>query len=137
MRITEVVDTLNQCISLPGEIYLLVGQYLLQQCMVHGCVALNQLQYLLQVGEQTDTMLEKLLLRLNEQGLEVSSPCAVNKEQLLVEALWPRLHQAWKEKELWGGCRELDSEVQENRDHAKLCLQACKRLGSARLPGRF
>ena len=85
MRITEVVDTLNQCISLPGEIYLLVGQYLLQQCMVHGCVALNQLQYLLQVGEQTETMLEKLLLGLNEQGLEVSNPWVVTQEQLLVE----------------------------------------------------
>ena len=49
-----------------------------------------------------------------------------------MEALWPRLHQAWKEKERWGGCRELDAEVQENWDNAKLCLQACKMLGSAR-----
>ena len=76
-------------------------------------------------------MLEKLLLRLNEQGLEVSSPWAVNQEQLLVEALWPRLHQACKEKERWRGCRELDAEVQENWDHAKLCLQACKSQRSA------
>ena len=53
--------------------------------------ALNQLQYLLQVGEHTETMLEMLLLRLNEQGLEV---WVVNAEQSLVEMLWPRLHQA-------------------------------------------
>ena len=56
-------------------------------------------------------MLEKLLLRLNEQGLEISSPWVANQEQLVVEALWPRHHQAWKEKERWGGCRELDAEV--------------------------
>ena len=97
MWIREAVDTLDQCISLPGEISRIVGQYLLQQCIAHGCVALNQLQYLLQVGEKAETMLEKLLLRLNEQGLEVSSPWVVNQEQLVVEALWPRLHQAWKE----------------------------------------
>ena len=32
------------------------------------------------------------------KGLEISSPWVVNQEQLVVEALWPRLHQAWKEK---------------------------------------
>jgi hypothetical protein len=61
-------------------------------------VALNQYQYLLQVGEQTETMLEELLLRLNEQGLAVSSSWVVNQEHLLFEVLWPRLHQAWREK---------------------------------------
>jgi hypothetical protein len=66
------------------------------------------------VGEQTETMLEKLLLRLNEQGLEVSSPRVVDQEQLLVEVLWPRLHQAWREKERWCGCSELDRVVQDN-----------------------
>ncbi len=49
--------------------------------------ALNQLQYLLQVGDQTETMLEKLLLRLNEQGLEVSSPWVLDQEHLLAEVL--------------------------------------------------
>ena len=58
----------------------------------------------------------------------------VTQEHLLVEVLWPRLHQAWKEKERWEGCRELDAEVQENWDNAKLCLQACKKLDSARPP---
>ncbi len=53
------------------------------------------------MGEQTDMMLEKLLLRLNEQGLEVSSPLVVNQEQLSVEVLGPRLHQALREKERW------------------------------------
>ncbi len=74
MWIREALDTLDQCISLPGEISLIVWHYLLQQCLAQLCVALNQLQYLLQVEDQTETMLEKLLLRLNEQGLEFSSP---------------------------------------------------------------
>ncbi len=96
------MDTLDQCLSLPGEIAQIVRHYLLQQCIAHGCVALNQLKYLLQVGEHMETMLEKLLLRLNEQGLEVSSPWVVNAEQSLVEMLWPRLHQAWRGIERWG-----------------------------------
>jgi hypothetical protein len=132
--IREALDTLDQCISLPGEISLIVGYHLLQQCLAHGCVALNQLQYLLPVGEQTETMLEKLLLRLNEQGLEVSSTWVVDQEQLLVEVLWPRLHQAWREGERWGGCRELDTAVQDNWDDAKLCLHACRKLGRSQPP---
>ena len=52
----------------------------------------------------------------------------------MVVVLSPRLHQAWMEKERWGGWRDLDAEVQENWDNAKLCLQACKKLGSARPP---
>ncbi len=72
-------------------------------------------------------MLEKLLLRLNEQGLEVSSPWVLEQEQLLVEVLWPRIHQAWKEKERWGGCRELDTTVQDKWDGAKLCSKHLER----------
>ena len=98
MWIREAVDTLDQCMSLPGGISQIVRQYLVQECIAHGCVALNQL-LVTQMGERTETMLEKPLLRLNEQGLEISSPWVVNQEQLVVEALWPRLHQAWKEKE--------------------------------------
>ncbi len=71
---------------------LIVGHSLLQQFLAHGCVALNQLQYLLHVGDQTETILEKLLLRLNEQGLQVSSPWVLDQEHLLVEVLWPRIH---------------------------------------------
>jgi hypothetical protein len=134
MWIREALDTLDQCISLPGEISLIVGHYLLQQCLAHGCVALNQLQYLLQVGDQTETMLEKLLLRLNEQGLEVFSPWVLDQEQLLAEVLWPRIHQAWREKERWGGCRELDTTVQDNWDGARLCLQALRKLGRSQPP---
>ncbi len=79
-------------------------------------------------------MLEELLLRLNEQGLEVSSPWVLDQEQLLVEVLWPRLHQAWREKERWDGCRELDTTVQDNWEGAKLCLQALRKLGRSQLP---
>jgi hypothetical protein len=45
--------------------------------------------------------------------------------------LWPRIHQAWREKERWGGCRELDTTVQDNWDGSKLCLQALRKLGSS------
>ena len=72
-QIREVLDTLYQWISLPEECSRTVGQYLLHQCISQGCITLNQLQYLLQVGEQAKTMLEKFLLRLNEQGLDFSA----------------------------------------------------------------
>ncbi len=49
MWIREALDTLDWCISLPGEISWIVGHYLLQQCIAHGFVALYQLQYLLLV----------------------------------------------------------------------------------------
>ena len=49
----------------------------------------------------------------------------------LVEILWPSLHQAWKKKEHWGGCNELDATVQEHWDGAKRCLQAYKKVGCA------
>ena len=71
---------------------------------------------------------------MNEQGLEVSSPWVLDQEQLLVEVIWPRIHQAWREKELWGGCRELDTTVQDNWDGAKLCLQALRKLGRSQPP---
>jgi hypothetical protein len=54
-------------------------KYLMQQCSVHGCHAPNQLQLLLRVGK-ADTVLEPLPARLDEQGLEISSPRAANDD---------------------------------------------------------
>ena len=72
--ILEVLDVLDQCVSLPGEISRLVTYHLQQLCVDHGCYALNQLQYLLRVGGVAESVFELLLLRLDEQGLSISSP---------------------------------------------------------------
>ncbi len=58
-------------------------------------------------GPEADTVLELLLTRLDEQGLEISSPWAVMGEECIVDALWPRIHNAWLEKERWNGCTEV------------------------------
>ena len=56
---------------------------------MHILQTFGNTRFILQVGEKAETMLEKLLLRLNEQGLEVSSPWVVNQEQLVVESTIP------------------------------------------------
>ena len=125
----EALDVLEQCVSLPGEISRIVLHYLQQQCYAHGCHALNQLQLLLRVG-RADTVLEMLLARLDEQGLEISSPWAASNEEYIADALWPRIHKAWLEKERWAGCTEVIEEVRTEWDQAQLCLTACRKLGS-------
>jgi len=127
--IREALDVLEQCISLPSEISSIVVHYLQQQCSVHGCHAFNQLQLLLRVGK-ADTVLEMLLARLDEQGLEISSPWAADDEEYIVDALWPRIHKAWLEKERWAGCTEVIDEVRKEWDQAQLCLKVCGKLGS-------
>jgi hypothetical protein len=130
----EILDMYEQCLTLPGEISQMVVQYLRQQCTSHGCHTLNQLQYLLQISENTETVLELFLLRLNEQGLEISSPWESDHDESLIEVLWPRLHGAWLEKSRWAGCRELDASVHATWVAAKNCLHACKKLGNAKPP---
>ena len=127
--IREALDVLEQCVSLPSEISSIVMHYLQQQCNAHGCHALNQLQLLLRVG-RADTVLEMLLARLDEQGLEISSPWAADDREYIVETLWPRIHKAWLEKERWAGCTEVIDDVREEWDQAQLCLKACGKLGS-------
>ncbi len=91
--------------------------YLRQQCHVHGCHTLNQLQLLLRVG-RADTVLELLLARLDEQGLEISSPWEASDEEYIVYALWPRIYTAWLEKERWAGCTEVIEGVLTELDQA-------------------
>ena len=95
----EVYDVLEQCVGLLGEISQITTHYLQQQCIAHGCSALNQLQLLLRVRGNAETVLERFLLRLDEQGLEISSPWESAADKSLLEALWPRLHRAWLEKD--------------------------------------
>ncbi len=42
----EVYEVLEQCVTVPGEISRNTLHYLEQQCIAHGCRALNQLQLL-------------------------------------------------------------------------------------------
>jgi len=126
--IRETLDVLEQCVSLPGEISKIVIHHLKQQCTMHGCHALNQLQLLIRVGK-ADTVLERLLDRLDKQGLEISSPWGDNQEEYVVAALWPRIHKAWLAKEKRAGDQEeLDAERSE-WSLAQLCLKACRKLG--------
>jgi hypothetical protein len=70
-------------------------------------------------------VMERFLLRLDEQGLEISSPWEAGANKSLLEALWPRLHRAWLEKERWAGCTEVTDVVQNKWNQAQLCLKAC------------
>jgi hypothetical protein len=67
-------------------------------------------------------------LRLDEQGLDISSPWEINGEDSIVGTLWPRLYKAWLDKEERAGCREVVDEVLLERDQAHLCLKACAGL---------
>jgi hypothetical protein len=99
--------------------------------VAHGCKALNQFQLLLRVQGNAETVLERFLLRLDEQGLEISSPWEARVDKSLLEALWPRLYRAWLEKERWAGCTEVIDTVQNEWNQAQLCLKACVKLGNA------
>jgi len=66
----EVLATLDQCMTLPGEISCIVLHSLQQECHAYGCSALNQLQLLLRIADYVDpdSLLCQLLLRLDEKG---------------------------------------------------------------------
>jgi len=131
--IHEALDVLEQCVSLPGEISRIVMHYLKQQCVAHGCHTLNQLQLLLRVGK-ADTVLELLLARLDEQGLEISSPWAARDEESIVGVLWPRIHKAWLESQRWTGCTDVIEEVRTEWDQAQLCLKLVRSLAALSQP---
>jgi hypothetical protein len=127
----EVYAVMEQCVSLPGEISQITTNCLHQQCISQCCYTLNQLQLLLRIRGNAETVLERFLLRLDQQGLEISSPWKSSPSTSLLENLWPRLHKTWVEKERWAGCREIAEEVRSEWDQALLCLKACQQLGSA------
>jgi hypothetical protein len=107
----EVYEVLEQCATVTGEISRIMMHYLEPQCIAHGCYALNQLQLLLRVRGNAETVLERFLLRLDERGLEISNPLGPSADRTLLEALLPRLHKAWPEKERWAGCTEIIDEM--------------------------
>ena len=77
MWIRAVHEVLDQSISVPGEISEMVVQYLKRQCTAYGCQTLNQLQLMLRLIVRADSVPELFLQRLDEQGLEASSPWGV------------------------------------------------------------
>jgi hypothetical protein len=91
---TEFLDTLEQCLCLPGEISQIVRQYLYIQLKENGCHALNQLQHVLSVWGTPDSPLELFLERLIFQGLEIVSLWASSTEQLILEAVRLEVHKA-------------------------------------------
>jgi hypothetical protein len=125
-----LLEVIEQCVSLPGEISRIVTHHLRQQCVAHGCYALNQPQRFLRVGRKAESVLELFLSRMDEQGL-FSSPWEIGEEESIAGALWPRILRAWLEKERWVGCREVAEQVRKEWDQAQLCLKACEKLGSA------
>ena len=131
----DVLDLLDQCISLPGEIASIALYRLQDACQSWGCLTLDQLQRMLRIGGRADSIIELLLQRLDEQGLEVSSPWEppAREEQLIAAALWPRLWRVWKVKETWLGCTELSEDLRVEWDQARVCLSAIRRLGRAGL----
>ena len=100
------------------------------------CAALNQMQLLLRIADHVESgsVLSQLLLRLDEQGIFVSSPWPPHQGQVIMEVLWPQLWQAWREKELAAPIAQraplfTDGVAQATWDQAKLCLHALKSLG--------
>ena len=132
----DVLDTLDQCMTLPCEIAQFILFHLRQECCDHGCIALNQMQSLLRItgNAGSESLLKLLLLRLDEQGLEVSTPWAPQAGLLIAEILWPKLWCAWRAKEassLIDHRAPLFSsgEAHATWEQAKQCLLALSKLG--------
>jgi hypothetical protein len=127
----EALEVIEQCVNLPGETSQIVRHYLQQQCISRGCETLNQPQLLIRISGRAKSVLELLLLRLYEQGLDISSPWRISRGDPIVSILWPKLYAAWLSKEQWVGCREVEENVRKVWEQAQLCLAACVSLGSA------
>jgi ribonuclease HI len=134
----DVLDTLDQCMTLPCEIAQFILFHLRQECCDHGCAALNQMQSLLRItgNNGSESLLKLLLLRLDEQGLEVSTPWAPQAGLLISGILWPQLWCAWRAKEassLIDHRAPLFSsgEAHATWEQAKQCLLALSKLGQA------
>jgi hypothetical protein len=90
-------------------------------------------QFLLQVGGQADSVLERLLLRLDEQGLTLSSPWLQREGKSIAAAVWPKVWAVWTEKQKWAGCRELGEELAAQWLRVKHCLSTRRKLGKERI----
>jgi hypothetical protein len=99
----DALGVLEQCLLVPGEISQIVLHQLKQTCHDHGCVSLNQLQRVLRLNAhaRAHTVIELLMIRLDEQGLEISSPWEPEPGELIVEAVWPFLWNTWSKLQKW------------------------------------
>ena len=80
----------------------------------------------------SDSNVELFLWRLEEQALKISSPWEpIPGGRLIVDMLWPQLCGAWRSKEEWAGCRELDSDVEHKWVEAKQCLNVPRQLSKS------
>jgi len=136
--VREGLDTLDQCMTLPGEIAQFVFSRLRQECHAFGCVALTQLQSLLRISGSVDTNspTHQLLLRLDEQGLQVSSPWPEHTGPVIAEALWPLMWRAWQNKTASSSIDRQaplfsSGEALAEWEQAKECLHALKKLGQS------
>jgi hypothetical protein len=83
----EALKFIEQCVSLPGETSQIVWHYLCQQYISRGCQTLNQLQLLIRISGRAKSVLELILLRLDEQGLDISSPWRIPGDDPIVNVL--------------------------------------------------
>jgi hypothetical protein len=83
------------------------------------------------IGGRATSVLELFLLRLDEQGLNISSPWGISGKDSIVGTLWPKLYATWLRKEQWAGCREVIEDVLVAWEQAQVCLAACAGLGNA------
>jgi len=127
--IEEVKTLYEQCLLIPGHISQLAIYQLQHVCQQHGCVTLDQTQRILRIQGRANTVEEWYLLRLDQRGLEMSSPWSIPEGTLVAETLWPYLQKIWKEKMKWLGCTEFSEELQQEWAHVQVCLKALKQLG--------
>ena len=134
----EVLTLYEQCLFLPGEVAQIMPHHLYQTYLDHGCqITDSQLQQVLHLNGQasSDSVVELFLRRLDdsEQGLEISSPWEPIPGRLIVDMLWSQLCGAWRSKEEWAGCRELDAYVERKWVKAKQCLNTARLSAKAKI----
>jgi len=129
----DAAGLIEQCRRTPGVIADMTEASLIRNCRDHGCVTLFQLQRALRLESNPATVVENLLCRLDERGLDVHGrlpPADSTLGPLITEVLWPKLWEARQKREDHAGCRELPDTVKENLEEAKRCLKAVRVLAA-------
>ena len=129
----DATGLIEQCRRIPGVIATMMEASLQRACRDHGCGTLFQLQRALRLVARPTTVVENLLCRLDERGLDVHGvlpPVAHTMGPLIMEVLWPQLWEARQKREDHVGCTELPEAMQVLLDEAKRCLSAIRALAS-------
>jgi len=131
----EVNDVYEQCLRVPGEISSMVAAALEQTCQDHGCASLNQMQKLIRFRMHPASVLLLYLQRLDEEGIEISSPWSMRRSggRTIAESLWPTLQEIFHRK-LREGTIVLD-EPESPWEKAQICVSAINSLGKAGILG--